>query len=86
MFNGTEKIILSNKKKQAVPISWLLDRANRSLNLIHNSSKVLLMRDMNDISNMCRVVKFNNGNTIMIDMVRYKFNLEEYYTNKKCSK
>ena len=82
MFNGTEKIILSNKKKQAVPISWLLDRANRSLNLIHNSSKVLLMRDMNDISNMCRVVKFNNGNTIMIDMVRYKFNLEEYYTNK----
>ena len=81
MNNLLETIKLETNKKQAIPISWLLNRPKRSLYLMLKD-EMLLIRDIQDINHMNRVVKFKNGNVIMIDIVKYKFNLNEYYTNR----
>ena len=82
IINNNQKILLNNNKKESIPISWLLDKANRNINLGHEGDKKLLNRDMSDIPHINRVVKFNNGDVVMIDMIKYKFNLDEYYRNK----
>ena len=37
---------------------------------------------MSEIDLMSRVVKFKNGDVIMVDIIKYKFNLKEYYLSK----
>ena len=83
--NNIEEINLSMKKKQNIPVSWLLEKLNPNLCLIHDNDMKILMKNMSDINNMNKVVKFKNGNVIMVDIIKYKLNLDEYYLNKNIS-
>jgi hypothetical protein len=83
--NNIEEINLSMKKKQNIPVSWLLEKLNPNLCLIHDGDMKILMKNMSDINNMNKVVKFKNGNVIMVDIIKYKLNLDEYYLNKNIS-
>ena len=82
--NNIEKIELNNNKKHIIPISWLLEKRNPSLNLIHGSWSNVLIKNMSDISNINKSVKLNNG-IVTIDVIKYKLNLNEYYLNKNIS-
>ena len=79
--NSTENITINNKKRQSIPISWLLNKTKRTLNLKLNE-EIILMKDLTNPAHMNRVVDLKNGNVIMIDIIKYKFNLDEYYINK----
>ena len=81
--NSLEKIKLKNNKRQTVPISWLLEK--RSLNLIHDNDIELLNKNMNNINSINKLITFKNGNVIMIDIIKYKLNLDEYYSSKNTS-
>ena len=83
--NNIEEINLSMKKKQNIPVSWLLEKLNPNLCLIHDGDMKILMKNMSDINNMNKVVKFKNGNVIMVDIIKYKLNLDEYYLNNNIS-
>ena len=83
--NNKEKLKLDNSNRKIVPISWLLDKNNQSLNLLHEGGMKLINKKMNDINNISKFVKFDNGNVIMIDIIKYKLNLDEYYLNKNIS-
>ena len=85
MSNNGQKILLKNKKWQTVPISWLLDKANPGLNLIHEKGEIVLFKNFNDLSQISRVIKFKSGDVVMCDIIKYKFNLNEYYSNKDAS-
>ena len=83
--NLSNGITLDCKKKKNIPISWLLDKKNIALYLNHNGDKSgnkLLARNYNELNQMNRVITFNDGNVIMIDFIKYKFNLNEYYIDK----
>ena len=82
IFNNIEKIKLNDKKRQTIPISWLIEIRNPSLLLLHNDDKQILIKKMSEIDLMSRVVKFKNGDVIMVDIIKYKFNLKEYYLSK----
>ena len=82
IYNNKQKINLVIKKKETIPISWLLDKNNRSLNLIHEGNTIILLKDMNNINYMNRIAQFKNGIVIMIDIIKYKFDTDEYYINK----
>ena len=78
--DNSKKIDLKDTKKQTIPISWFLE--NNSINIIHNNDSHILMKNISQINEINKCMKFNNDDIILIDIIRYKFNLEEYYSNK----
>ena len=80
--NNIEKIKLPNRKKQNIPISWLLNRSNQVLYLVRDGNMKMLIENMSNSDKMNKVIKFKNGNAIMVDIIKYKLNLDEYYLNQ----
>ena len=79
--NKNEKILLKDKKWQNVPISWLLDKNNKILNLSIENEDKSLIKNLDDLSHINSVVKFKKDKVVMCDIIKYKFNLDEYYKN-----
>ena len=77
----TQKIDLKENKKESVPISWLLNN-NKSINLLYNNDSKILMDNLFKIGKIGKCICFNNKDIVLIDVIRYKINLEEYYYNK----
>ena len=86
IYNNSQKIILNSNKRQTIPISWLIEKRNPSLYLILNDKKQLLIKDINDKNNINKFIRFDNEQVMMIDIIKYKLNLDEYYLNKNISK
>ena len=86
IYNNSQKIILNSNKRQTIPISWLIEKRNPSLYFILNHKKQLLIKDINDKNNINKFIRFDNEQVIMIDIIKYKLNLDEYYLNKNISK
>ena len=82
IYNNIERIKLIDKKRQTIPISWLIEIRNPSLILLHEGDKQTLIKKMSEFEQMSRVIKFKNGDVIMIDIIKYKLNLKEYYLSK----
>ena len=85
MYNNIEKINIGNKKKQNIPISWLLRKNNQILYLVNEGDEKIIFENMFNIEKMNKVIKFKNGKVIMIDIIKYKLNLDEYYLNNNIS-
>ena len=63
-------------------MSWFLYNKNKNINLLFNNDSQLLIKNLSEINDINKYIQFNNGNVILIDVIRYKINLEEYYVNK----
>ena len=85
IYNNSQKIMLNSNKRQTIPISWLIEKRNPSLYLILNDKKQLLIKDINDKNNINKFIRFDNEQVMMIDIIKYKLNLDEYYSNKNLS-
>ena len=77
----THKIDLKDNKKQAIPISWLLYNNNKSINLLLNDDSQILMNNFSKLNEINKFIEFKNKSIILIDIIRYKINLEEYFYN-----
>ena len=80
--DNTQKIVLKDNKRQAVPMSWFLYNKNKNINLLSNNDSQVLIKNLSEINDINKYIQFSNGNVILIDAIRYKINLEEYYVNK----
>ena len=80
--DNTQSIALNDNKKQSIPLSWFLVNKNKKLNLSFNNDSQLLMSNLSQINDINKYIKFKNGDIVLIDVVRYKINLQEYYSNK----
>ena len=76
----TQKVDLNDNKRHSVPISWCL--YNKNINLLYNNDSHILIKNLSQINDITKYIQFNNKEIIIIDVLRYKFNLEEYYSNK----
>ena len=74
-------IKLNTQKRQMIPISWLLNKTKRNVD-IKLKEKVLFIKDLNEIDHISRVIQIKNETMFMIDVIKLKFNLDEYYINK----
>ena len=81
--NGEHKIELKNNKRQTMPISWLSNN-DKIINLSYNNDSHILIKDISELNDMKinKYIQFNNTDIVIIDVIRYKINLEEYYANK----
>ena len=82
IYNNIEKMNLGNKKRQNIPISWLLRKNNQILYLVNDGDAKIIFENMFNIDKMNKVIKFKNGKAIMVDIIKYKLNLDEYYLDK----
>ena len=82
--NNEHKIELNNNKRKAIPISWLLNDNNKNIILSHNNDSQILIKDISQMIgiNIKKYIQFNNKDIIIVDILKYKINLEEYYGNK----
>ena len=80
--DNTQKIILKDNKRQHVPISWFLHNKNNNINLLYNNDSQILMKNLSKINDINKLIIFSCGDVILIDIIRYKINLGEYYANK----
>jgi len=80
--DNTQSITLNDNKKQSIPLSWFLVNKNKKLYLSYNNDNQLLMNNLSQINDINKYIKFKSGDIILIDVVRYKINLQEYYSNK----
>ena len=81
--NNKQKIELKNNEKQILPISWFLSY-DKNIEIFHNNeSKILInnIYNINDNNNVKKYLEFNND-LIIIDIIRYTINLDEYYSYK----
>ena len=79
-YDNTQKINLKDKISQSVPISWFLYK-NKTINLMLNNDSHALMKNISQINDINKYIQFNNNEIVIIDIIRYKINLEEYYFN-----
>ena len=78
--DNTQKINLINNQRQNVPLPWIL--SNKNINLLYNNESLILMENISEINKINKFIKLNDGSIIMIDIIKYKINLDEYYANK----
>ena len=71
-------IELKDNKKKMIPISWILN--NKNINIIHNNDCHILMKSLSQNNEINKYILFNNNDIILIDIIRYKINLDEYYS------
>ena len=83
--DNTQKIILSDNKRQPIPLSWFLSNKNKNIDLVSNNDSQVLIQNLSKVNDINKSIKFKNGDIILIDVVRYKINLEEYFANKNPS-
>jgi len=63
-----------------VPTSWILN--NKNINLLYNNESQALIENASDINQIKKSIKINDESIIIIDIIKYKINLNEYYANK----
>ena len=80
--DNSQKLNLSDNIRQTIPLSWFLSNKNKNINLVSNNDNQILIPNLSKINDINKFIKFKSGNIILIDVVRYKINLEEYYANK----
>ena len=80
--DNSQKIELEDNKKEYIPISWFLYNKNKNINLSYNNDTQILMKNISGINEINKCIKFNNKDVIIIDIIKYKIDLEEYYYNK----
>ena len=63
-----------------MPTSWILN--NKNINLLYNNESQALIENASDINQIKKSIKINDESIIIIDIIKYKINLNEYYANK----
>jgi len=78
--DNTQKINLNDNQRQNIPLSWILSYKN--INLLYNNESQALIENASDINQIKKSIKLNDESIIIIDIIKYKINLNEYYANK----
>ena len=79
-FNETLKFNVDTGKKKSIPLNWLFDEDKKVFISLDDDVQVLA-EDISNSEKINKNITFKNGDVISINILKYKFNLEEHNIN-----